>query len=254
MIELLLLCGFAFLAGVMDTIVGAGGLVQIPALFMLLPQPTMADVLGTHKFVSTVGTFLAVHQYARQIPIRWRPILPALVPAFGAAFLGARTVSLLPTGLLRPVIVGLLIAVALFTFLKKDFGAFAVPKLPSTHQRWWGIGLGVVLGFYDGCFGLGAGSLLIFAFIALFGVDFLAAAASARVVNLATNVSALLAFASTHHILYLIALPLSVCNVLGALTGAKCAAAKGTPFVRGIFLTVVTTLIIKLAYDLWYPS
>ena len=110
------------------------------------------------------------------------------------------------------------------------------------------------MGFYDGCFGLGAGSVLLFAFIGLFGVDFLAAAASARIINLATNVSALLAFASTQHILYLIALPLSICNVLGALTGAKFATAKGAPFVRELFLIVVTTLIIKLAYDLWYPS
>jgi len=237
----------------MDAVVGAGGLVQIPALLLLLPQPAMADVLGTHKFVSTVGTSLAVYHYARQVPIQWPATLPSVVPALVGAFLGARTVSLLPTERLRPVIVGLLITVTVFTFLKKDFGAFAVPKLSATHQRWWGMGLGVVLGFYDGCFGLGAGSLLLFAFIGLFGVDFLVAAVSARVVNLATNASALLAFASTQHILYLIAVPLSVCNVLGALTGAKLATTKGAPFVRGLFLIVVTTLIIKLAYDLWYP-
>lgn len=253
MIEILWLCGFAFLAGGMDAVVGAGGLVQIPALLILLPQSTMADVLGTHKFVSTVGTSLAVHYYARRVPIHWPTTLSAIVPAFVGAFLGARIVSVLPTEPLRPVIVGLLIAVTLFTFLNKDFGAVAAPKLSATRQRWWGMGLGAVLGFYDGCFGLGAGSLLLFAFIGLFGGDFLVAAVSARIVNLATNASALLAFASTHHILYLIALPLSVCNVLGALTGAKFATAKGSPFIRGLFLIVVTTLIIKLAYDLWYP-
>lgn len=151
--------------------------------------------------------------------------------------------------MLRPAILVLLIAVAVFTFVKKDFGSLHAPKLAATTQKLVGISIGVAIGFYDGFFGPGTGSFLTFAFIGIFGFDFLNAAASAKVVNFATNLSAMLYFAFTDNILYQYALPMAACNTIGSLLGTKLAINKGSQFVRGLFLVVVSALIIKFAYD-----
>jgi uncharacterized protein len=150
---------------------------------------------------------------------------------------------------MRPAILVLLIAVAIYTFVKKDFGSLHAPKLAGITQRLVGISIGMAIGFYDGFFGPGTGSFLTIAFIGIFGFDFLNAAASARIVNFATNLSAMLYFAFTGNILYQFALPMAACNMLGSFLGTKLAVSKGSQFVRGLFLVVVSALIIKFAYD-----
>ncbi|MBC7945518.1 MAG: TSUP family transporter [Burkholderiales bacterium] len=248
-VELLFLCGFAFLAGFIDAIVGGGGLIQIPALLVFLPDAAVASVLGTNKLASIAGTAAAIPQYAKRVEMEWRALLPAVVVAFAFSFLGARSVSLIDGAIVRPLILALLIAVAVYTFIRKDFGSLHAPRLSPTKQRWCGAAIGAALGFYDGFFGPGTGSFLIVAFVGVFGFDFLTAAASSKVVNTATNLSALLYFASTNHILYRVALPMAACNVLGSIVGARLAILKGSQFVRTLFLVVVTAFIIRLAYD-----
>lgn len=249
--EIFFLCGFAFLAGFIDAIAGGGGLIQIPALLVFLPESPVASILGTNKLASIAGTIAALPQYARRIEFEWRALLPAMATAFAFSFLGARLVSLLDAAVLRPLILALLVAVAIFTFIRKDFGSPHAPKLNAIQQRWFGAGIGAALGFYDGFFGPGTGSFLIFAFVGVFGFDFLTAAASSKVVNAATNFAALLYFASTNHILYHIALPMAACNVLGSIAGAQLAILKGSKFVRTLFLIVVTVFIIRLGYDIF---
>lgn len=119
---------------------------------------------------------------------------------------------------------------------------------PGT-EVWIGLGLGAVIGFYDGFFGPGTGSFLIFAFVGLFGFDFLLASASAKVVNFATNLSAVAYFAATGQILYGYALPMGACNVAGALIGARLAILKGNRFVRAFFLLVVAAMIVRYGWD-----
>ena len=103
-------------------------------------------------------------------------------------------------------------------------------------------------------FGPGTGSFLIFAFIGLLGFDFLRASASAKVINFSTNLAAIIYFTSTNSIIYSIAIPMGVCNVFGAIIGAKLAIIKGSAFVRVLFIAVVTLLIIKLAYDIFFTG
>jgi uncharacterized protein len=206
-------------------------------------------IFGTSKLAAIAGTSTAVIQYAKHLEINWTATLPTAIAAFIFSFLGARTVSLINPALLRPAILFLLIAVAIYTFIKKDFGSLHAPKLAAATQKWVGICVGVAIGFYDGFFGPGTGSFLTFAFIGIFGFDFLNAAISARVVNFATNLSAMLYFASTGNILYQVALPMAACNMMGSLLGTKLAVSKGSQFVRGLFLVVVSALIIKFAYD-----
>ena len=243
------LCGFAFLAGLIDAMVGGGGLIQLPGLVLLLPGAGIPTLFGTNKLASIAGTSAAAVQYARHVSLNWRTLLPAALAAFVFAFLGARAVSLLPPNAIRPLILILLVAVALFTFIRKDFGSVHAPIGNEARQRGLGVAVGAIIGFYDGFFGPGTGSFLVFAFVILFGFSFLHASASAKVVNTATNFSALLYFAFTHHILYGIAAPMAACNVLGSVVGTRLAVRYGTGFMRIVFLVVVTILILKLAYD-----
>ena len=229
--------------------VGGGGLIQLPALFILLPGLPPPTLLGTNKLVSIAGTSVAATQYARHVQIDWPVVLPAALAAFVFSGLGARTVSRLHPDLLRPFILVLLIAVAGYVFFKKDFGTLHAPKLAPLRQRWYGLGLGCALGFYDGFFGPGTGSFLIFAFVGLFGLSFLAASASSKVINAATNLSAVLYFGLTGHLLYLVALPMALCNVGGSLLGTRLAVAKGSRFVRVLFLVVLSGIIVRFAWD-----
>ena len=246
------LCAFAALAGFIDAVVGGGGLVQIPALFLFLP-PSLAGmvpaVLATNKMSSISGTGLAVVQYARRVPIHRRSVVPAGVIALIFSFLGARTVTLLRADDLRVMVLVLLIVVALYTFWRKDFGKLHAPRLSAGAERWLGAATGMCIGFYDGFFGPGTGSFLIFIFVGLFGFDFLTASANAKVINFATNLSAVAYFAASGHILWEYALPMAVCNMIGAFLGVRMAVLKGNTFVRGFFLVVVTVLIIRFGYE-----
>ncbi len=252
--ELASLCGFAALAGFVDAIVGGGGLIQLPALLLLLP-PSLAvnlpAVFGTNKMSSVCGSGMAVWQYSRALPLRWGALLPAAAAAFALSFLGARTVALIRPEILRPLILVMLAAVAAWTFWKKDLGKLHSPKLAPDRERLCAVLVGTVIGFYDGFFGPGTGSFLIFAFIGLLGFDFLNASASAKVINLATNLGALACFISAGQIYWEYALPMGACNLLGAFAGARLAMLKGNRFVRGIFLAIVSVLLARLGWDLW---
>ncbi len=247
----LALCAFAFLAGFVDSVVGGGGLVQLPALLILLPRATpTADVFGTNKLVGISGTAMAAWNYTRQVKIDWRATLPTAFTGFVFSYFGAQAVSHLHPALLRPLVLGLLVAVAIYTFTRKDFGSLHAPRLSLSGKQWIGLGVGAVIGFYDGFFGPGTGSFLIFIFIGVFGFDFLSASAAAKVVNVATNLSTVLYFAWTDHVIYRLALPMAVCNMLGSLTGTRLAILRGSRFVRWFFLAVVSAIICKLAFDL----
>lgn len=249
--ELLALCGFAFLAGFIDAVVGGGGLIQVPALFVLKPELPPATLFGTNKFSSIFGTANASWQYARRVELPWRTVGLTAASAFAFSFLGARAVSHFDAAAIRPLILMLLIAVFAYTLWKKDFGALHAPRLSARMQRLAGLGLGAALGFYDGFFGPGTGSFLIFAFVGLFGFSFLAASAAAKLVNLATNAAALAWFVPTGHVLYRAAIPMAACNIAGSWIGSHLAIRKGSGFVRSLFIVVVAALIARMGWDLF---
>jgi uncharacterized membrane protein YfcA len=249
--ELVYLCGFAFLAGFIDAVAGGGGLVQVPALFVLMPGVPAATLLGTNKFASIWGTLFATWQYSRQVPMEWRATLPTCAAALLFGYVGARTVAHVPADFLRPLVLVLLVVVLAWTLWRKDLGALHAPKLTHTQQLWVGLATGAVLGFYDGFFGPGTGSFLIIAFVGLFGFSFLAASASAKAVNVITNGASIAYFATHGHVLYAVALPMALCNLLGSFVGTRLALKLGSRFVRAVFVVVVSALIARYAYDLW---
>ena len=247
-----MLAGFA--AGFVDSIVGGGGLIQLPAFFIAFPQLALtspAVILGTNKFAGFSGTSLAAFRYVRNTPVKWKAVAPAIATALICGWIGAALVHYLDKEMVRPVIFGLLIGVAIYTFIKKDFGIQTKQGVQGNAVIIWSLITGAALGIYDGFFGPGTGSFLIVIYVSLFGFDFLNASVSAKLINCATNIAALAAFIWSGSIIWEIAIPLAVFNMAGAWLGVKTALKRGREFVRMFFLVVVSAMIVKFAYDIF---
>ena len=241
---------FAFIAGYIDSVVGGGGLIQLPAYLIFAPQLTITTALGTNKLSALMGTAVATARYLRSTKVIWRSVLPALISCMIFSFLGAKMVTHLNKEYLRVIILGLLIAVAIYTFIKKDFGLHHKPNLSGTQTTVLSIVVGSVLGFYDGFFGPGTGSFLILAYVAIFGFDFLNSSVSAKIINCGTNFAALVFFVYGGYVDYKLAIPVGACNMAGSYLGAHMAIKRGSGFVRILFLIIVTGLILKFSYDM----
>lgn len=239
----------AYIAGLVDAVVGGGGLIQIPALFATFPQAAPATLFGTNKFASVCGTANAAWRYARRVRMPWRTILPAAISAFLLSYAGAAAVAWLPKDAVRPLILMLLVFAAVYTLRKKDFGLVHQPAHSGHREVIYAVLLGGAIGFYDGFFGPGTGSFLIFLFVRVFGFDFLHASAASKVVNVATNLAAMAFFLPAGHILLPLAVGMAMANVGGSAIGSWLALRYGSGFIRGIFLCLAGLLIIKFALD-----
>jgi uncharacterized membrane protein YfcA len=250
-VDLILLCLAAFLAGFTDAISGGGGLIQTPAALILLPQYPVVTVIGSLKLPASSGTLIAAIQYARKIKLNALLVLVLIAIAFSAAFAGSKLLSMVSNDFIKPFLLIVLIGVAVYTYSNKKFGVHA-EKDHSMSQQWFrAILISLVLGFYDGFIGPGAGSFMMLAFITLLGFDFLTASAHTKMVNLASNLGSLVFFIISGKILWTIAIPMAVCNALGGLLGARLAILKGNAFIRIFFLAVVVIVIIRFAWDVF---
>lgn len=249
LLDLALILAAAFGAGMIDSMVGGGGLVQVPTLFALLPNAPHAGLLGTSKLAGFGGTLSAMLRFARTVTIPWRLTLPAMIAAFIASLLGALLTTQLPSHLFRPLVPIMLTAVFVYVIRRRDFGHHHAPRTADRGALWIAAIGGSAIGFYDGFFGPGTGTLLVFFFVRLFALDFLHASASAKAVNVASNASALLLFSATGNVLWLLGSVMMVCNIAGSIIGSHLAIRHGSSFVRRVFLVVVTALIAKTGFD-----
>jgi len=247
--EFALLTVAAFLAGLIDAVAGGGGLVQIPALFSAFPGMAPATLLGTNKVASVAGTANAAIRYGRSVRIYWAATAPAVVAAFLFSMAGAWALTMIPAEPLRKALPFVLVSLLVYTVAKKDLGTEHAPSLSGTRERVAALLAGAVIGFYDGVFGPGTGSFLMIVFVRVFGYDFLHASASTKVVNMATNLAALLLLASKGHIWWQLGLVMAVANVAGSQVGSRLALRHGSGFVRKVFIVVVSALILKTAWD-----
>ncbi|MFA7280556.1 MAG: TSUP family transporter [Sterolibacterium sp.] len=243
------LAGAAFLAGLIDAVAGGGGLILIPALFVTLPEVAPATILGTNKFSAIFGTTSAAIRYVNSIQVPWPVAFPAALAALIFSWYGAMSAALLPKEMMRPLVLLLLISVATYSFARKEFGSTDANRKYGVKEICWSFLLGAFLGFYDGFFGPGTGSFLIFLYVHYFGLSFLRASSAAKIVNVASNAGALVYFGTTEHILWVLAMMMAVCNIVGALLGSHLAVRHGSFFVRRVFLIVTTLLIVKFGYD-----
>lgn len=249
MIDFALLGGAAFVAGLVDAVVGGGGLIQIPAIFSVFPKEVPATLLGTNKLASVFGTSVAAVNYAKRVRVAWSTAAPAALAAFALSFVGAWTVTRIPGDFIRSLLPLILLAVAIYTFRKKDLGSVHAPVHSGWTETALAVTLGACIGFYDGFFGPGTGSFLIFLFVRFFGFDFLSASAAAKVVNVACNVSALMWFGYSGHLIWQLGMLMAACQICGSLVGTRLALKHGSGFVRKLFLVVVSLLILKTGYD-----
>ena len=249
---IVLLCLFAFIAGFVDAIVGGGGLIQLPAGLILLPQFPAGTVIGSLKIPAFTGTSFAVQQYLKKVKVNTKQVLMMVAIAFLSAFAGSQLLSMLSNKYMKPIIFFVLIVVAIYTYSKKNFGQHAQKNIDPKKQFLYSMIISLVIGFYDGFIGPGAGSFLIMAFISVLGYDFLKASTHAKLVNLATNLGSISLFLLKGSILWSVAIPMAVSNGVGGIFGARLAIYKGNQFIRVFFLLVVTATLLRFGYDIFY--
>ena len=249
--EVLVVSLASLLAGLVDSIVGGGGLILLPALFATFPQAPPATLFGTNKSASIWGTAFATVQYSRRVQLPWRALLPAAAAGLLGSLAGAWAVTQVDPALFRKALPLLLTALLAYTLARKDLGREHAPRYAGRAEALMASAIGLVVGFYDGFFGPGTGSFLVFAWVRLLGYDFLNASASAKLINTATNFSALMLFTWQGHVWWHLALAMALANVVGSLIGTRLALRHGAGFVRRVFIFVVLALIVKTAWDTW---
>jgi uncharacterized membrane protein YfcA len=236
-------------AGFVDAMAGGGGLIQLPALIVGLPNKELPLILGTNKVPSIFGTAAAARNYFKNI----KPDIPLTLSMMGPAFIGsmggASLAAAVPKDFFKPFIVFLLVAVAIYTWVKPELGMNE--NLKYTHKKRLVIValIGLLIGFYDGIFGPGTGTFLVFFLVSGIGYAFLKASGTAKLVNISTNAGAILSFQFTGHIWWQLGLLLAFANVTGAIIGSRLAIKGGSPLVRKVFLAVTFLLIARVAWD-----
>ena len=242
----LFLLSASFLAGFVDSIAGGGGIVQLPALLIGLPNSPTAEVLGTNKLSAVFGTTTAAALYRKQIKPDPKVLIGMAIPAFFGSAGGAVLASKIPTSSMRPMILVLLIAVAIYTWLKPDLGKLENLRHVPKQRIQIGAIAGAVIGFYDGIFGPGTGSVLMLILVATLGYAFITASAIAKVVNVATNVGALIVFGINGAVIWQIGIIMGFANITGAIIGSRLAIKGGSTLVRKVFLLVTIVLIVRV--------
>lgn len=248
---ILLLCFVAFLAGFVDAIVGGGGLIQTPMGLILLPNLPVSTVIASLKIPSFSGTFFAAIQYLKKIEMNWKLVLVMMLFSIPSAFAGSALLTYVSNDFMKPLLLIVLSFLVLYTYTKKNFGQ----QSNTSHSKKQLIGnailISVIIGFYDGFIGPGTGSFLVVAFISILGFDFLQASANAKMVNLATNFGSIFLFILKGKIIWMIAIPMAVCNAFGGYLGAKLAIKKGNKFIRIFFLLIIIGTLIRFSLDVF---
>jgi uncharacterized protein len=245
MLLFLIIAGFA--ASFIDSVVGGGGLISVPALLFTGLPPSL--VLGTNKLAGTMSSLTSSASFLMSGKIQLRLVAVLFPLSLAGSVLGTFTVKQIPTAFLKPLVVVLLIAVTIYTLCKKNWGNQSrFEGLTRRNSLVLGIG-SLVIGFYDGFFGPGTGSFLIFMFL-LLGFDFVGASANSKVLNLASNLGSLATFFALKSVNVYYGLPMGLAMIVGALVGSQVAIRKGSTYVKPLFISVTTLLVGKQLWDI----
>ena len=250
-ISIISLIILSFVAGFIDSVVGGGGLIQIPALLISLPKTPLPTIFGTNKIASLAGTSISALQYSKRIKFNYKLLITISICAGLASFLGAKVISFINVNTLKPFILVVLIVIVIYTFLKKDLGSVQTKNLSFEKQLIYGSLIGLIVGFYDGFFGPGTGSFFVLGFVVILGFEFVQASAYAKIINCMTNISALVVFIRHGKYFLELAIIMAICNIVGSFVGTRIALRKGNSFVRTLFLVIVTLMILRYAYDIF---
>ena len=226
---LALLVVAAFAAGWIDAVVGGGGIIQLPSLLIGLPSDTpVATVSGTNKVSSFAGTLVASATYVRRLGVDWHVALPLVVAAYAGSSAGAA---------------------GWYTYRRPDLGQHHAPKHSGRAQTARVLGIGAVVGLWDGVVGPGTGTIFVICLVALLGFAFLHATVLAKLANLTTNLAAIVVLGLSGHVLWGVGLAMAAANMTGGAIGSRMAIKHGNGFVRKVFLAAAVVLGARLAWD-----
>jgi uncharacterized protein len=244
---LLVFC-FIFLAGLVDAIAGGGGLIAIPVLMIAFPNAVIAHIFGTNRFASFLGTATAAYQYNKNKPADLKLILYAGIPAAIMAGFGVLCSHYISTTYFKPMVIILLLAVIIFSVFRKDFGNDSKEKKYQYPNLYASL-FGGSIGFYNGIFGPGTGTFLLFGLVGLLGYNLLNASSVSKILNVVVDGASLIYFIIIGAVVFKLAIPMAICNIAGGYVGSKIAIKKGNRFIRYVFLAISMVLVVKLAYD-----
>ncbi len=242
------LAGFA--AGLIDSIVGGGGLVLTPAMLNLHPQLHILQAIATQRTSSILGTSVAAWNYLRRVRVERRIILPACAAALTASAIGVQFAKRIDGEVLKWTVLAICLLLAVYTVLRKDLGLHEDRRFHPKHETIAAIGIGGATGFYNGLIGPGTGTLMVFAFVSVLGLDFLKSSAVSKAANVAADLSSWAVLALGGYVLWVLAIPLIIGNMLGSYIGSHLAIKRGQGFVRAMFLVIVSALIARQAWQL----
>jgi uncharacterized membrane protein YfcA len=240
-----------FGAGWVDAVVGGGGLVQLPALVLGFPAASPAQLLATNKIASVAGTATSSVTYYRRVRPDLRTALPMAAVAYVGAVVGALIGLHIPKSAFYPVILVMLVVVGTYTVARPSMGQETALRFDGHRHVAVAMLTGFLIGVYDGALGPGTGSFLVFALVGLMGYAFLEASAKAKITNLATNLGALTVFVPGGHVMWGIGLLMAAANLLGGYAGARTAVARGSRFVRLMFVVVLVAFIVRIGGEVF---
>ncbi|MFC4321235.1 TSUP family transporter [Litchfieldia salsa] len=246
---LIILIVFGFLASFIDSVVGGGGLIALPALLFTGLSP--ASAVATNKLVGTMGSLTSTLMFYRSGKLELKSVYKFFPLVFIGSMVGAWTVSLMNPEVLKPLMLIMLATVAIYTIFKKDWGSISTYKKLSSRNFIVFMVIITAIGFYDGFLGPGTGSFLMFAFL-MIGFDFIKAAGNAKFLNFGSNIAGLLMFMYLGEVNYTYGLPMAIAGIAGSICGSMFAIKKGSGYVRTLFITVTFLLLAKNLYDLFF--
>ena len=246
--KIIFLCSAGFLAAFVDAIAGGGGLISVPAYFAIGFPPHF--VLGTNKFSASFGAITSTIRFAKSGKVDWK-LLKVLLPfTLLGAISGVWTVLILDSSVLKPIVLVLLIAVGIYSLFSKSVGL--EDKFQGLNKKNLVLGsiFAFVMGFYEGFFGPGTGSFIIFGLIGIFGFDFVRASGNAKAMNFMSNITSLVVFAINGKVYYLMGIPMAIFMIIGAQVGSKVALKEGAKFIKPVFITMSLAVAGKMIYEM----
>ena len=245
---LLTVCPLIFMASAIDAIAGGGGLISLPAYYLAGLPPVLAA--GSNKFSASFGTLIASVKYARSGKVHWAAAIFAVVGALPGSWLGAELLKIAPETLVRMILLIGVPAMAVVMLIKKpEETGGNVSQAKSARERLLCFAIGLAIGFYDGFFGPGTGTMLIILFTMLIKMNAVTASGTAKIVNLASNVGSLISFVTGGCVLYALAIPAMFCAAAGGYVGSSLAIKGGAKVIRVVMLVVMAMLLVKIAWD-----
>jgi uncharacterized protein len=250
-LELWLLTGLAgFAAGLLDSIVGGGGLILTPAMLNLHPGLSILQTISTQRTSSIAGTSVAAWNYFRHVVVERRIIIPACLAALCSSAIGVQFAKRIDQDALKLIVLVICVLLAVYTVFRRDLGTREDRRFAPRQEAWVAAGIGATCGFYNGLIGPGTGTLLVFAFVSVIGLDFLKSSAVSKISNTAADLASWTVLALGGFVQWLLAIPLVIGNMAGSYVGSHLAIRRGDRFLRAVFLGVVVLLAMRVAWGL----